>query len=116
MPNTFGVVVQDYTEVNFLQRRDLANNVPYSHELAKHRGETRTDIVFGSLCNFVQYFADIGGLDAIVNLLKFSAEASEVLPEESKLAESTKKEKDQSTIRIPYSMMADLCAPFTALG
>lgn len=72
-------------------------------------------MVFGTLCNFVQYFADIGGFDAIVNLLKFSAEVGDVLPEESKL-EASKKEKDQSTIRVPYSMIADLCAPFTHLG
>ena len=63
----------------------------------------------------VQYFADIGGFDAIINLLKFSADVNDVYPEESK-SESVKKEKDASTIRISFSMIQDLCSPFTHIG
>lgn len=108
-------MVQDYTEVNFIKTSSQTWKEVYSHEDAKSRALMKHNLVFGTLCNLVQYFADIGGFDAIINLLKFSADLNDVYPEESKI-ESQKKEREASTIRIPFCMMQDLCSPFTHIG
>jgi len=69
VPNTFGVIVQDFTEVDFDQRR-VTDESKYIPEASKQRIVHKDNLVFGQMVNFVQYFADIGGFDAIINLLK----------------------------------------------
>ena len=104
IPNTFGTVVQDCTEIDFLERRESDDNV-YQPEQSKIRVHQRQNLVFGSLSNFVQYFAEIGGFDAIINLLKYSDDISQVFPQEEMKQESSKKEKEGHQIRIPFGMI-----------
>lgn len=116
IPNTFGTVVQDFTEIDFLDRREVDDNA-YKPEHSKVRVQAKQDLVFGSLCNFVQYFAEIGGFDAIINLFTFSADLSQVMPAEETKQESAsaKKEKEAHRIRIPFGMITHLTKPFTHL-
>lgn len=76
MPNTFGQVVNDFLEVNF-PKRCFASNQDYPVEKVFQKVQTRHEIIFGSLCNYVQYFAEIGGFDAIANLFKVEEESKE---------------------------------------
>ena len=73
----------------------------------------KQNLVFGSLCNYVQYFADIGGFDAIINLLKYSCDITQVFPSEEVKEAGGKKEAHQ--IRIPFGMITYLTKPFTHL-
>ena len=65
----------------------------------------------------MQYFAEIGGFDAILNLFKFSADLNQVMPVEETKQESasSKKEKAAHQIRIPFGMITHLTRPFTHL-
>ena len=63
------MIVQDFTEVDFDQRR-ITDEAKYIPEASKQRIVHKDNLVFGQMVNFVQYFADIGGFNAIINLLK----------------------------------------------
>ena len=65
----------------------------------------------------MQYFAEIGGFDAIINLFKFSVDLNKVVPPEESKAESSssRKEKEVYQIRIPFGMITHLTKPFTHL-
>jgi hypothetical protein len=61
------------------------------------------------MINFVQYFADIGGFDAILSLLKLGTQPQE----EVKDAEKT---GDYSSQKIDFSMISSLITPLRNLG
>ena len=65
LPNTFGVVVRDYSKVDFVGRRHKTHT-EYNVEQIRSRVFQKSEIVFGTLCNYVQYFAEIGGFDALL--------------------------------------------------
>ena len=48
----------------------------YNVEHTVLRVQQRHDIVFGSLLNLVQYFAEIGGFDALFTLLQMGTAPS----------------------------------------
>lgn len=43
-------------------------------DAVRQRVYQRQELVFGTLCNYVQYFADIGGFDALLSLFKMGYE------------------------------------------
>ena len=65
VPNSFGAVVNDYTEVDFVARRHPPN-ADYHVELVIQRVAYKQELVFGTLSNYVQYFAEVGGFDALL--------------------------------------------------
>jgi predicted Zn-dependent protease len=77
--NSFGVVVQDFSGHDFKSRRIL-DEAKYVPEESRSRIIRQENLVFGQMINFVQYFADIGGFDAILNLMRLGTQP----PEESK--------------------------------
>lgn len=66
--NSFGVVVRDMVDIDFENMREK-NEAIYNPESARVRVYEKRDIEFGYILNWVQYFADLGGFDAILSLL-----------------------------------------------
>jgi len=64
------------------------------------------------MINFVQYFADIGGFDAILALLKLGSNVNE----DSKEQKDTEKPMDYSGQKIDLNMLSYLLIPFKNLG
>jgi uncharacterized membrane protein YheB (UPF0754 family) len=64
------------------------------------------------MLNFVQYFADIGGFDAVLGLLRLGTQPAE----ESKEAKDGEKPADYSTQKIDLFMLSSLLTPFKNLG
>lgn len=86
MPNSFGVVVKDFTAYDFKAHR-ITDEAKYIPDDSKARIIHKDNLVFGQMLNFVQYFAEIGGFDAVLGLLKLGTVAAE----ESKDDYSTQK-------------------------
>ena len=65
-------MVRDYTGVDFIARR-LSSTQEYNVEQIIHRTNSKHEIVFGTLSNYVQYFAEIGGFDAMLACFKMGS-------------------------------------------
>ena len=76
LPNSFGIVVQDFSGNDFVSRRVL-DDTKYIPDESRQRIILKENLVFGQMINFVQYFADIGGFDAIIGLLSLGTNANE---------------------------------------
>lgn len=68
LQNTFGVVVQDLTQFDLVSRR-FEDDSKYTDLVARGLMRERKDMQFGFVLNWVQYFAQLGGLDATLKLL-----------------------------------------------
>jgi hypothetical protein len=112
MPNSFGVVVQDFTAYDFKSRR-ITDEAKYIPDESRARIIHKDNLVFGQMLNFVQYFADIGGFDAVLGLLRLGTQPS---AEESKEAKDGEKSVDYSTQKIDLFMLSSLLTPFKNLG
>ena len=69
VPNTFGTIVRDYSNFDFVQRA-IESAKDYNVEKTYQRVNQKHQIIFGSLCNLVQYFAEVGGFDALLRVLQ----------------------------------------------
>lgn len=69
MPNSFGIVVEDFTAYD-LKSRKITDETKYIPDESRARVIHKENLVFGQMLNFVQYFADIGGFDAVLGLLR----------------------------------------------
>lgn len=94
-----------------MSRRTLDDN-KYIPEESRQRVIHKDNLVFGQMVNFVQYFADIGGFDAIIGLLSLGSNANE----ESKDASKDDKQPDYSAQKIDLTMIYYLINPFRNLG
>jgi hypothetical protein len=68
--------VQDFSGNDFVSRRVL-DDTKYIPDESRQRIILKDNLVFGQMINFVQYFADIGGFDAIIGLLSLGTNANE---------------------------------------
>ena len=64
------MVTQNFDHVNFEKQRKKDDD-EFDLDEAKENIVQRKNIVFGSLVNFVNYFAQIGGFDAIIDVLRY---------------------------------------------
>jgi len=85
-------VVRDYSNIDFVGRRHTVHS-EYNVEQVRSRVYQKNELIFGSMCNYVQYFAEIGGFDALLQLFKMGhQEDSESLG--IKKTDSAKSNKD----------------------
>jgi len=112
LPNTFGVVVRDYGKVDFVARRHKPH-AEYNVELIRTRVFQKNELVFGTLCNYVQYFTEVGGFDALLNLFSMGQEESEVLRIQKN--DSVKSNNDPAVVKLPFKIISALTQAFTHL-
>lgn len=84
------------TEVDFRSARQT-NEITYNPELSRHRVHEKKDLEFGLLLNWVQFFADLGGFDAILAVLSMGIE-------------------DEKATKAPFSLISYLTKPFVNLN
>ena len=108
MPNTFGSVVRDFTKFDFVARRSSSTDYVVEHII--QRVQQKNEIIFGSLLNYVQYFAEIGGFDALLALFKMG---TDVVQDTASNAGSSAGEP--STVKLPFRFMNSLLMSFTHL-
>ena len=73
MPSSFNDIVNNYLQFNFVGNRTSLKQYPTQDVFNRvHEGQ---DIIFGSLCNYVQYFAEVGGFDALLQLFQMGMDA-----------------------------------------
>ena len=69
MPNSFGPIVMDHSNFDFVARR-VPINQDANYEYHRNRIKERKELFWGTMANLLQYFADIGGFDAILDLIR----------------------------------------------
>jgi hypothetical protein len=69
VPNSFGVVVNECLDEDFVSKRHTDQQA-YTDLVHRKAMMNRNDIKFGYILNWVQYFTEIGGFDAIMNFLQ----------------------------------------------
>jgi hypothetical protein len=74
VPNTYGVVTKDYTTFDFVKRSNLYAE-KYEVEQIQKRVSSKNELIFGTLLNNVQFFAEVGGFDALINLFRMGMSA-----------------------------------------
>jgi hypothetical protein len=94
--NSFGVVVKDMTDVDFENARCI-NEFNYNSDQSKSRVNDKKDIEFGLILNWVQYFADLGGFDAVLDVLSIGI-------------------CDEKAIKAPFSLISHITKPFKNLN
>ena len=106
--------MQDFLETDFLASR-MHDDSDYLPDQARARVLFCKNLVFGQLCNFVQYFADIGGFDAITNLLTLNHFEMKAWyhAQESKSSGSGK--VPEPPVQIPIAMTQYLFGPLKNL-
>lgn len=57
----------------------------------------RKDLQYGQVCNWVQYFAQLGGFDAVVNLLEMNI-------------------NQEKAVKAPFQMISQVTRPFRQLN
>ena len=101
VPNSFGTVVkQDWVKFDFVKRRTAQQE--YNVEQVIQRVRAKNEIVFGTLCNYVQYFAELGGFDTMLNLICMGT--------------SQEEQEGGPAIKLPFSVISQLSGSFTHLG
>lgn len=105
------MVIRDFTVYDFKSRR-IVDEMKYIPDESRARVIHKENLVFGQMINFVQYFADIGGFDAILALLKLGTNVNE----ESKEPKDAEKPMDYSGQKIDLFMLSYLITPFKNLG
>ena len=123
MPNSFGTVVRDFTGANFIARRHNENH-EYQPELVIQRCNSKHEIMFGTLFNYVQYFAEVGGFDALLDLLKMGctgvskADVSAVASgsEGAAAVQMIDTSVPGSSAQLPFKMMTWLLQMFSHLN
>ena len=85
------------TERDFVAE-NLSDDNQFSADLANQRINLRTKNEFGQLSNWVQYFADIGGFNGVINLLSMNLDA------------------EVDTQRLPFIITSQLLKPFRNLN
>lgn len=114
VPNTYGEVVRDYTQIDFVGRRHPSNQ-EYIVEQVIQRTNLKREIVFGTLSNYVQYFAEIGGFDAMMALFRMGMQperAAELAVPASKQSSS---QMDAASVKLPFNIMNCFIQAFSHL-
>ena len=115
--------MRDFTNADFVARRHNENH-EYQPELVIQRVNAKNEIMFGTLFNYVQYFAEVGGFDALLNLFRMGGKASaaSVMAEEASSAAAGKEGAGQidtsaagSTTMLPFRLITLLLHSFTHL-
>ena len=115
IPNTYGNVVQDWTHVDFIKRRSSGHDYIVEHVI--QRVKSKEEIVFGTLCNYVQYFAEVGGFDSLISLFRMGMDVDQEGGSGAPVQKMDSGNKiDPATIKLPFRMMNFLMMAFTHLG
>ena len=96
LPNSFGVVVKDLTDRDFIGERESDTSL-YNSDPSRQRVKERRNIEFGQILNLVQYFAEIGGFDGVLSVLRLGME-------------------DDKAAKVSFNMVSYLIKPFKCLN
>lgn len=96
MDNSYGIVVKDNTDIDYEGAREL-NELNYNTDLAAKKVNERKDIEYGYIFNWVQYFADLGGFDAVLNVLSMGMD-------------------DEKAVKAPFALVSYISKPFKNLN
>jgi ubiquitin carboxyl-terminal hydrolase 9/24 len=83
-------------DIDFENMREK-NEANYNPESARVRVYEKRDIEFGYILNWVQYFAELGGFDAIFNVLSMGL-------------------NDEKAVKAPFSIISYITRPFKNLN
>ena len=110
-PNADGMVVRDFTHFDFV-RRAAASAHNLDNEEVFENVRRKNEIVYGSLLNNTQFFAEIGGFNALIALFKMGMEPG--AGEESKQDAASAEAKE--SYKLPFGIMHSLTKAFTHLN
>jgi hypothetical protein len=73
------------------------DDVKYSELVVRGVMKERKNLQYGLIFNWVQYFTQIGGFDAIINMLELGL-------------------NDEKAVKIPFSLVSQVMRPFRCLN
>ena len=96
VPNTYQTVTRDFADFDFVKRSDSFADM-YDVEEISRRVKQKNELIFGNLLNNVQFFAEVGGFDALINLFKMGMSAQD--------GEEAKQDSAESQVKLPFRIM-----------